>query len=489
MDGQSSCPAMVLQLPLGQIAIEGLTTIGRATRGMPDDPNLSRQHAVIAFEPHTHVGSLLWMAKRRGRLRSNATGRFVELDVGAQHALFPNDVITLLADSGKHVVLVQVGVVCTRPPAGAMDLLKSVARADAHAAARQETRTQTQAAQRIIDARQQTRADSAAAANVAESWAQDDLCSVLFANESVVVADSRALYGRGGDGRNQRSLQPQGAKAEPAQAHLFAGCGGGGGNAISLGLQSLPQAVEQHDNEGGACTHEGGVVESGSGSGLASHDGGSSGIGFKGSAGDSTMKYVGSHATRHRGGSRLNRAPWRGGVPGEDLEFELRLRASHAAQATDRRETDAMVVDLSFMCDGANRVVHLEPFGVASSAGLQVGDVVSHLNGEALQGMQTLVRALREQWVMAGDEVRLGVQRDLTSHVEAIVSVATGVTKAPARRPPDSPRMLPRDKTGKKERRAAWVAAGRPRPYRDPYNGQLIADTFCANGGAQGRML
>ena len=61
-----TAPSLVLHLPLGSVDVVGRATIGRGTTGVPDDPRVSRQHAVVSFDAHTAAASLKWMARPRG---------------------------------------------------------------------------------------------------------------------------------------------------------------------------------------------------------------------------------------------------------------------------------------------------------------------------------------------------------------------------------------------------------------------------------------
>jgi hypothetical protein len=126
--------------------------------------------------------------------------------------------------------------------------------------------------------------------------------------------------------------------------------------------------------------------------------------------------------------------------------------------------------------------------GAADAAGLIVGDRIAKLNGEALDGREGLERVLLDECVLPGDAVRLGVLRALDAHMEAVMRRATG-TELKERRAPNSPRMVPADRSCAKERRMAFEAAGRPLPRRDAYTGRVMSDTFCANGGRTGRIL
>ena len=109
-------PRALLQAPLGQLAVTPgqHVVIGRGTVGVPDDPKLSRQHALVAVE--SGHPTLTWMAKHGGRVRA-CNGRCSELQCGSQVRLAHDDVITLLGESGRHVVVVQLcGAPADWPP-------------------------------------------------------------------------------------------------------------------------------------------------------------------------------------------------------------------------------------------------------------------------------------------------------------------------------------------------------------------------------------
>ena len=148
---------LVLQAPLGQIqqvANHNHVCVGRGVAGIPNDPRVSRQHVIFAMDPRTGSISATWMARQRGRLHSRSC--CTELECGKQTTILPGDVLTLLADCGKHILLVQRGTsaepVPARPSARAWALLESDALAAAQFAARHEVRARAQLAHMLADA-------------------------------------------------------------------------------------------------------------------------------------------------------------------------------------------------------------------------------------------------------------------------------------------------------------------------------------------------
>jgi hypothetical protein len=70
--------------------------------------------------------------------------------------------------------------------------------------------------------------------------------------------------------------------------------------------------------------------------------------------------------------------------------------------------------------------------------------------------------------VLDGETVHLGLRRPLTLHIDELVRRSRDETDAQRNArlgvpPPNSARLLPRDRHGVAERRAAWEAAGKPR--------------------------
>ena len=128
---------LVLIAPLGEISMApgGTAILGRGVCGIPDDVRLSRRHAVVALDQHQPT--VTWMAKHAGRLRSSR-GQCRPLVAGNQVTLSHDDVLTLLADSGQHIVLVQLACERDGPPlrpsVRAWAVLESGAMADARLA-------------------------------------------------------------------------------------------------------------------------------------------------------------------------------------------------------------------------------------------------------------------------------------------------------------------------------------------------------------------
>ena len=125
-----------------------------------------------------------------------------------------------------------------------------------------------------------------------------------------------------------------------------------------------------------------------------------------------------------------------------------------------------------------NVVAWVEPYGEAAQAGVLVGDVVRELNGQKLPPKQKLFERLEAEFVVAGDEVTLGLTRTLARHMEEVERKANAGYERLV--PPDSPRMRARLKIDYE---------ARMRDYRQNPQSRGYYRYDAALGGAAGRML
>ena len=127
---------------------------------------------------------------------------------------------------------------------------------------------------------------------------------------------------------------------------------------------------------------------------------------------------------------------------------------------------------LGFELDETLTVCGLEPRSAAHAAGVLAGDVVTAINGTELRrptrrwlcGLPPLAAVLRDLHLVEGERVELTLRRPLEVHMDAVMRRTLDDPALRDTVPPDSPRLLPRDRSGAAERRTAWEAAGRPRP-------------------------
>ena len=472
------------------------------------------------------------MAKRRGRLRSG--GKSSVLDCGAQRAIGHNDVLTLLADCGKHLVLVQRGTrmnpVPTRPAERSWALLESDALADARAAARTEARDMARSGQALVDRPLSSTAHDGGGLPSSRHGGRVTGGRPVDDDEP-----PHSAWVEFDEAQTQDLMPHAHLPIRPSLAATSA--------AAALPPPPLPARAQpskgQGSRNGGGRVPAGGSRVSGGGTGESATDG----------FGNVALAYVGTRrggraraATRTR--AVLATLGQRAGAQEEILSLELRITATDAmtrVECLDKHDDaggrrrprqlaasaecvceEQLLVDLGLTLDSSNTVTAMTAYGAARDAGLQVGDVVVSLNDQPLGhreraggALATSVRAAGSRWrgdgsrpptrlgdalrrehILAGESVALGIERSLSAHMDLVVmplaklgKTAVEVAEAAAEeeaRQRAPPRMVPRDRLLADEWRARFVAAGRPLPRRDPYNNRVLSEEECANGGIYG---
>ena len=92
-------PKLSLHLSPGQcVRVEATQVLLGRGHHLPDDPELSRQHALIGFNPATGVSTVVWMGRQTGWLSGPHPG--VEMIRGMQREL--RDGSVRLPPGGAH---------------------------------------------------------------------------------------------------------------------------------------------------------------------------------------------------------------------------------------------------------------------------------------------------------------------------------------------------------------------------------------------------
>ena len=125
--------------------------LGRGHASCPDDPYLSRQHCLLAYNQPTGTASVTWMGRRCGRLCSRraslGSGRGATnlqtslLHQGAQRQLGDGDMVILLGETGRYPVVIALGdgdEENSRPSGREWVVIEATARAAAEWAVRGE---------------------------------------------------------------------------------------------------------------------------------------------------------------------------------------------------------------------------------------------------------------------------------------------------------------------------------------------------------------
>ena len=426
-------------------------SVGRGTPGVPDDPLLSRQHALFGLDARSGAASVLWMGRRAGLLLPAAGGGGEVLRDGAQRPLQHGDCVVLLADAGRLPLIVHIGRGAGWPPppptAAQWAEICSLAHEHAEAAARREIVHESEQLQRMVEARaaaagevaRRARRHSAAPAYVEPALVQHKPFLITAADEPAPVpAAPAASLGR-------HPLLDEEVD-EDAPPPLPAAGGGGGAAAVEAAA-----AVESQPEAGAAAKAARYVAASWPKLSTA-WEGLSEARDLK------EKKAVAAAAWK-------NRREYRAG-PAHDVHLTATLHAGHAVRGPEQRgqsgEVDvpdplAFWFGLGIEVNKRHIVTAVHPGGAAADEGtLRVGDRLTSVNGERLEaGGRTLRQLLAALFIVDGEPVTLVGVRPIESHVDAMLEEA--------RRPPP-----PKADAGIALRRPNW---DRRHPSSSGYRG------------------
>lgn len=411
---------MYLHSALGTFEIGQQLVVGRGRHCLPDDALLSRQHALLAFDARLGTGSVVWLARRPGRLR-NACGTRL-LHAGMQCELQHNDLLALLADSGRHMLLVQKGC-ALHPDAQDWASLERAARADAASSACAEAREQTRVYQDLVDARGGACTDW--------SWSPRD----IIEQSCAAAASSHPRQAR----EIPQPLAPPARVREREQDALVPLC-----TMAPGGRSAQPSGADEPGGRGLRKGSEGRRLM----------------------AADATVNWVAAH-----GGASVTSGGTACAVSG--------LRRCRK-QSEDTMGLEVTLVAVGDACldvgvDGDNVVTAVgQHRGVGHLGGVQRGDCVVSCDGESLGPGVRLTDVLQRRFLVAGESVRLGLRRPMDAHVRGQLETAP---------PPDSTgdalharhTFIVPDK-----RCAAGQAYWQNKPRRDPYSGKLLDPDYVA---------
>ena len=627
-DGRVGPPyELALHLPLGSASVQSGAplVIGRSMVQLRDDPCLSRQAAIIVFDSAAPTATITWMAKRAGRLRctssslqsssrssSSGSGTFgssgaerpSKLTTGMQRTLRNGDVISLLADSGRHCALVAIGPLSAggaplRPDARGWALLEADAAADARADARDEVAAQTAAVQAFTDEREQREERRRRQQQVVQCGElvipqQRLVCSLPATrdeherqkNEATLenpppVAEEDGLFeeedsedeggevggdeggevgGEVGDADNRapkQRLPPPPLQSPPPQPGFYkptvrdliprsataALNSAAAATSSASSSSSAAAALSSADGVGRSTVFD--INTSTAARSTLHHKTYSSSVaaaradaadeakaaarslllpsvpppatpptGSAEAAKLARLRLLAHDAERSRvqaeevlvaaaaatapsppptsGAKRLVAPVVRGVKAGKKLVQRRKKHEQHSLEVTlvachpDEAAND-QVATFGMSLAAGNVVTAVEEYGEAKEAGVLVGDVVRAVNGKPLPPRRRLYDVLKDEFVVAGEELTLGLTRLLDAHMEEATRL-TIYGKGQVVRP-DSPRMRAREKVAYGARKLDYINNPNARVRRDPYNEQRVSHAQWSNGGAAGRMM
>ena len=445
--GLGAQPPMYLHLPRGTAAVRPQLAVGRGSSLLTEDVKLSRQHALFSYG--SGRASVLWMARHPGRL-TTPDGVVKELTRGTQHELQHADRLALLAETGRHVVVVHLdafGEPPVHPSAAEWKQFEAASKIEAMDAVHTEMLEQRQMVQ-ALRSRHGTPSE--------DGWARSELAAL---DACVAAADSS---------------DPSGSSEETGAAPLLAELAGAAFASRAASTDDLGGMLLQAVARGGPIHTSQAAVAPPVSVSLLGRRAVAAGAGGAASvlraAGGAAVSCSGAasaaSAIRAVGGAAVARLPTRlgSGRAAEMMRLPVTLHA--VADAT-------LEIDL----DESNRLHWLDPLSEAALSGLRDGDQLVSFNGAALVPRGPRVEELlRRQFVLPGDAVRLVFQRPLEEHVEALLRGP----REPAE-PPSATRhfRLPGERSAldQAQARAAYRKHYR-RPARDPFTNQLLGDEF-----------
>ena len=356
---------MLLQLPLGTIAVPSgsQVLIGRGMPHLLEDPMLSRQHALFTFDAILGTSSVVWMARRSGRLKTSFG--LEELSRGAQRVLHHGDCISLLADTGRHVVLIQKESHAMRPDVRGWALLEAASRVEANDAARAEARMQAKIGQTLVDAR-----GGCAQWMWTPREIMEHACAASASSHprASPTANAAATFPKVRVGQN-------GVPAVPFARAL--------NDALRIERPTDLTTAARRTPVGGSAAVAGDMTRAV----------------FSGTA--AALRAVGEVAAARV--PRLNKG-------GRDEEVCLQVELHAVADA-----------EVEISIDNMNVMTAVHPHSEAAQQGLLVGDQLVSFNGMPITRDVNFGELMKHNFVVSGDLVTLGVRRLMEIHTAALL--------------------------------------------------------------------